>query len=301
MRSERRRESSGGELSPALVHAQHEALVHVAPDLAAELEGIAEGSRRSLAEIVAAAQAVAIDSILPDASCMGEVTCLYVDGPRGPVLGQTFDVECGALVIVRIATEVEQLVVTVPGCLGLFGFAASGVAVGVARMYSTEARLGTSASALVRACVREPDATSALARLLASPPASAHHVMVGDGRDFHGVESNGARHVPTQHGARTAHVHTNHAFDPVIRQSERVPTDSTTFTRMEVITTAYAQERPRDGDELLAFLRVQAPDCAIAAAEIVGGTLRLELPGASGVRLALSDYRGPTSAEVLLR
>jgi isopenicillin-N N-acyltransferase-like protein len=58
---------------------------------------------------------------------------------------------------------------------------------------------------------------------LATRLSSGHHYMMADGREFFGVETSGKQKVVTQVGARAAHLHTNHCFDPVLRRCERVP------------------------------------------------------------------------------
>jgi len=78
--------------------------------------------------------------------------------------------------------------------------------------------------------------------------------MIADGTDFFGVETSGQHKVTTQIGPKTAHVHTNHCFDPVLRKHERVSPASTTYRRMELATTAYAQHRPQTAQEVWTFL-----------------------------------------------
>jgi hypothetical protein len=78
--------------------------------------------------------------------------------------------------------------------------------------------------------------------------------MIADGRDFYGVETSGRLKVLTQQGGRAAHLHTNHCFDPVLRRHERVARTSTTFRRMELASTLYVQQRPRDAEGLWSLL-----------------------------------------------
>jgi isopenicillin-N N-acyltransferase-like protein len=74
--------------------------------------------------------------------------------------------------------------------------------------------------------------------------------MIADGQEFFGVECSGQLKVLTQVGAKAAHLHTNHCFDPVLRSRERVPRTSSTFDRLNMATTLYVQQRPSDLDGL---------------------------------------------------
>jgi isopenicillin-N N-acyltransferase-like protein len=64
------------------------------------------------------------------------------------------------------------------------------------------------------------------------------------------VECSGELKVLTQLGPRAAHLHTNHCFDPVLRQRETISRRSSTFDRLNMATTLYAQHRPRTPEAL---------------------------------------------------
>ena len=54
-------------------------------------------------------------------------------------------------------------------------------------------------------------------------------------------------------GPETGHVHTNHCFDPSLRQREATPRSPASFRRLELASTLYVQRRPATAVEVLAF------------------------------------------------
>lgn len=233
------------------------------PTLAEELVGIAEGADLTPAQIIVLNHYTDLRDIAPgsvDAPEGDGCTAIYVSGPAGPVLGQTWDMHASAAPYVRVIRvapkdgSAEMLCLTLTGCLGMAGIGRSGVAVTINNLTSTDARVGLVWPALVRAMLGDPDARTAYARLLAAPLSSGHHYMIADGRDFFGVETSGELKVLTQVGPKAAHVHTNHCFDPVLRTRENVARDTTSFFRLDMATTLYLQERPRDLDGLWSLL-----------------------------------------------
>ena len=238
--------------------------------LYAELLGIARGAG------VSPAQAVILNhytdlrdvppSVLSDETDEtgddpGGCTAVYVPGDTaGSVLGQTWDMHGTARPFVRMIRirprggDDEILCFTLTGCLGMTGLAADGVGVTINNLSSTDGQVGVVWPALVRAMLAAGSAARAYALLERTRLSSGHHYMVADGRSFYGVETSGQLKVLTQTGARAAHLHTNHCFDPVLRKRERVPRVSTTFRRLELASTLYVQQRPQTTDDLWRFL-----------------------------------------------
>ncbi len=242
------------------------------PELAAEFAGIARGAAidpallvvlnhyTDLRDIPRAAlgpgYARAGEGAEPDD---GGCTAVYVPGLETPILGQTWDMHRTASPYVRLlrikpkSGDGELLFFTLVGCLAMTGMNEHGVAVTINNLTSTDAQLGVLWPALVRAMLAETTAQAAHDRLMATTLSSGHHYMMADGRDFFGVESSGQHKVLTQVGARAAHIHTNHCFDPVLRKVERVSPVSTTFRRMDLATTLYVQQRPQTPAQLWDF------------------------------------------------
>ena len=191
----------------------------------------------------------------------GGCTAVYVPGDTGgPVLGQTWDMHGTARPFVRMirirpkGSDEETLCFTLTGCLGMTGLSADGVGVTINNLSSTDGQVGVVWPALVRAMLAAGSAARAYALLERTRLSSGHHYMMADGREFFGVETSGQLKVLTQTGARAAHLHTNHCFDPVLRKRERVPRVSTTFRRLELASTLYVQQRPQTVEQLWAFL-----------------------------------------------
>lgn len=232
------------------------------PEHAAELDGIAEGADLEPARIVVLNHYTdLVESVGPrrDAGD-GGCTAIYANGDDGPVLGQTWDMHATALPYVRAlhlaprAGGPQTFVLTLAGCVGMAGMSSTGVAVTINNLRSTDGGVGVVWPSLVRAMLAAPDAAAARAVLQRVPLSSGHHYMIADPGEFFGVETSGQLKVLTQQGARAAHLHTNHCFDPVLRKHEAVPNSSTTFARLNLATTIYAQQRPRDVDGIWSLL-----------------------------------------------
>lgn len=242
------------------------------PGLHAELLGIAEGANMSPEDIVVLNHYTDLRDVPPSAVGLpsseaeqadadpGGCTSIYFTGVEGPVLGQTWDMHASAEPFVRMmsvapkGTTQQSLCFTLTGCLGMAGLGQDAVAVTINNLSSTDGGVGVVWPAVVRAMLDAPSATDARERLYALPLSSGHYYTIADGRDFFGVESSGQRKVLTQVGPRAAHLHTNHCFDPVLRQHEAVPRGSTSFARLNMATTLYAQHRPSTLDELWTLL-----------------------------------------------
>ncbi|HEY8375568.1 MAG TPA: C45 family peptidase [Nannocystis sp.] len=196
----------------------------------------------------------------PETADPGGCTAIYLPGDGAPVLGQTWDMHGTAEPFVRAlrirprSGDDELVCFTLTGCLGMTGLHSSGVAVTINNLSSTDGQVGVVWPALVRAMLAAGSAVRARDLLLRTRLSSGHHYMIADGRDFFGVETSGKLKVVTQTGARAAHIHTNHCFDPVLRRHEAVPKASTSFRRLELATTLYVQQRPRGARDLWTLL-----------------------------------------------
>ncbi len=240
------------------------------PELHEELLGIAQGSNMAPEDIVVLNHYTDLRDVPPEAVGLptadaevgdpGGCTSIYYAGIEGPVLGQTWDMHASAEPFVRMMsieppdTGQQSLCFTLTGCLGMAGLGQDAVAVTINNLSSTDGGLGVVWPAVVRTMLAAPTAKAARDRLLSLPLSSGHYYTIADGRDFFGYETSGQLKVLTQTGPRAAHLHTNHCFDPVLRQREAVPRGSTTFGRLNMATTLYAQQRPSTFDELWSLL-----------------------------------------------
>jgi isopenicillin-N N-acyltransferase-like protein len=245
-------------------------LAREAPDLHLELLGIADGSDLGPERIVVLnhytdlrdvpASVLGADAAPVEESAEGGCTGISRHGLHGPILGQTWDMHATAEPFVRMirvkpeGSDAEALCFTLTGCLGMAGLGHAGVAVTINNLTTTDGRVGLVWPALVRKMLAQGSAAEARAVLERTPLSSGHYYVIADGRDFFGFECSGELKVLTQKGARAAHLHTNHCFDPVMRQREAVSRKSTTFHRLNMATTLYAQRRPSSVAELWELL-----------------------------------------------
>lgn len=303
-----------------------------APELAAELRGIARGAGVTQAQLVVLNHYTDLrdlpgelreEVVAGDTPDPGGCTAVYVPGAgQGPVLGQTWDMHGSARPFVRVLRirprggDDEMLCFTLTGCLGLMGISASGVALTINNLFTTDGQIGVLWPAVVRSLLAEASAAAARARLARMRLGGGRNFMLADGREFFGVECSAQMQVLMQVGAGAAHLHTNHCFDPVLRRRERVPKNSTSFRRMELASTLYVQQQPRDAAGLWKLLASHdgyprslcshvgeassdmnaSRTCGAMVMRLVGG----EVLAAAGCahensprRLELSRWRGP--------
>ncbi len=244
-----------------------------APQLGEELLGIARGADITPAQCIVLNHYTDLRDVHPrvleggaasspadESGDPGGCTALYVNGPEGPILAQTWDMHGTAEPYVRLIRirprngDTDLLCFTITGCVGMTGINQAGVAVTINNLTSTDAQVGLVWPVLVRKMLTQRTATGAREVLMNAKLSSGHHYMIADESDFFGIETSGQHKVWTQKGPKTAHVHTNHCFDPVLRKYEKVSPISTTYRRMELATTAYAQHRPATMAEVWDFL-----------------------------------------------
>lgn len=259
--------------------ALHLPVLHRAlPQLAEELEGIAEGAALSPARVLALNLDADLQGLprsvlgkapvdppphaVPETD-PGGATAIYLHGVRGPLLGETWDLPACVEPFVRMLRiapaggEHEVLCLTLAGCLGVAGLSSRGVAATMLDLRCTDGRVGVAWPAVLRAMLEQSHARAAYELLLRTPLGGGHHSVLADGHDYYGVEASAELKVLTQLGPRAAHLHTNHCFDPVLRRREAVRRGSTTFHRLNLVTTLYAQARPRDAEGLWSLLHTR--------------------------------------------
>ncbi len=212
------------------------------------------------------------DAAMVAAQWREETLLLFVQGPDGPVLGlarresglmqmsprpdpQASQAILSVFVAVPPGDATPYLVIAAPGGLGSLLLTRSGLLIASASLARTQHSPPDAVfhEVVHRQLLRYPrvedvESASELATL------RGRFVAIVDAQNFSGMECAGGQVVRTQKGARTAHLHANHAFDPVLRAGERVVAASTSFDRTIDATTIYAQTRPASGAQVLAFL-----------------------------------------------
>jgi hypothetical protein len=232
-----------------------ERLLAHAPREAAELAAIAKACERELHELLV------LDGGLLELLTGAELERslgLYVDGPAGPVLGgawvlPTRETELVALRPVTLVEGRRAWIFGLPGSLGLAGVSASGHAVLANLLRPATSGPGIPGSALLRRLLAAPRLDQARAQIESVDLADGRNWMLADGRAFFGFEQLGGERILTRIGRKVGHVHTNHCFDPSLRQREARPRSPLSFRRLELASTIYVQRRPASAEAMLEF------------------------------------------------
>ncbi|MEE9384568.1 MAG: C45 family peptidase [Nannocystaceae bacterium] len=268
-------------------------LNRMAPPLSAELLGIARGAAVDPEALVILNHFTDLVQLTPTALGRprsehapvarpdpGGGTSLYVCGSEGPILGQTWDLHPSTdpyVRIMRIRTaphDNEWMCLTLTGCLGMAGMSNKGVAVVANNLSVADARIGLIWPALIRLLLEQPNVASATELIMRTPGPGGHHYMLADGHAFAGIETSGRHQVRTQRSPKSAHLHTNHFFDPKLRRFENVPRASSTYQRMEIASTRLVQTRPNTAHDVLRFLssREGRPTAAVTRTRLEPAT-----------------------------
>lgn len=237
-----------------LARASFERIEALAPRLAAEQRAVAQACMLEPAELLALDGGF-VDVLLGEGGCERSLS-FYVDGPRGPVLSGAWalsELEAEH-VSLRSITPAGPRVLGLPGSFGLAGLAAAGFGVQANLLRPASVGVGVPGSALLRMALDQPDLLAARATLERTPLIDGRSWMLADGRSLFGIEQLHEQCVVTRVSPKTGHVHTNHCFDPALRQREGLPRSAVSFRRMELASTLYVQQRPSTGEQVLAFL-----------------------------------------------
>lgn len=234
--------------------ASFERLEQLAPALAAEQRRVAEACDLDPAELLALDGGF-VDGLLGRGELERSLS-FYVDGPRGPVLAGAWalsELETAHVELRRVGPGGAR-VLGLPGSLGLAGVAAAGFGVQASTLRPASVGVGVPGSAALRLALDQPDLLAARQTLERTPLTDGRSWMLADGRDLFGLEQLHEQVVLTRVSPRTGHVHTNHCFDPALRQREGQPRCALGFRRMELASTLYVQQRPSTAEQVLEFL-----------------------------------------------
>ena len=221
-------------------------------DLHAELEGIAEGSGLSPAQILVLnhytdLRDLGLKDIAPNTQDdPGGCSAWFVDdgkvgGER--FLGQTWDMHGSATpyaLVLRIPHPRGELVVfTITGCLGMTGLSSWGTSLTINNLNSLDATLGVVWPAMVRACVQAESAKAAFDLAMKSPIGSGRHYIFADETDAFAMETSGTKKKAVwEHragGGRGSWIHTNHCVDDEMKPTARILPTSTTLKRYDTL------------------------------------------------------------------
>ena len=209
---------------------------------------------------------------------------LYVDGPRGPVLGGAWSLvgdEADAVglrpVVLGEDRERPAWVFGLPGSFGLAGIAAAGHVALANLLRPQQPGPGLPGSVVLRRLLAAPRLDAARTTIVATDLADGRNWMLSDGLEFLGFEQLGAERILTRVGRKTGHVHANHCFDPSLRQREAKPRSPLSFRRLELASTLYVQRRPDCAESMLAYLAEVEAAAFAEVSERAGVALAVEL------------------------
>lgn len=209
--------------------AEHQAF---APDLMLELQGMADATGLSLAELVInngftdfidvvynlgaeAESAIAPPLVADNCTAFMAPPARSADGQA--FLGQTWDMHASATPYVILIQgqpddAPEFLTFTITGCVGMIGMNSEGISVGINNLMSTDGQIGVTWPFVVRKILQQTDLDAALECLTGAKLAGAHNYMLMDkqGRGYEVEAMSTSQHV--QELADETITHTNHCL-----------------------------------------------------------------------------------------
>lgn len=190
------------------------------PDIAAEIQGLADGSATELMDILLRVGFEFFDGPAP-VGC----TAMAFKGPHGAILGQNWDAPPDAAKELALFLHIgpdgfEQAVIASVGGLAWAGCNRHGLVLLNNDLMLRSRGPGLPSQIVRRIALKEPRVEAALAALRSLPHMAGRSYLLGDAAgDVAGIEVSAGRAVRVSQ--RTAPVlHTNHALDPDIRDDE---------------------------------------------------------------------------------
>lgn len=248
-----------------------------APQQASELRALAEQADLSPAHLLLLDGGV-LEALTGTA--IERSLALYVDGPSGAVLAGAWALPSHECMHVELRPRAGGgLSFGLPGGSALAGIAAGGHAVLSNLLRPRALGPGIPGSLLLQRLLDAPRLEHARAAIETTALVDGRNWMLADGRVFCGIEQLGAERIVTRVGPKTGHVHTNHCFDPSLRQREAIPRSPASFRRLELASTIYVQRRPSTAAEVLAFFDEVEHAAFAEPAERAQTLLAIELLG----------------------
>jgi len=209
--------------------AEHQAY---APDLMAEMQGIADATGLTLAELVInngftdfidtiyrlgdITQPAAAPPLVAD-NCTAFMVPRCRSATGAAFFGQTWDMHASATpYVILIHGQPDDapafLTFTVTGCVGMIGMNSAGITVGVNNLMATDGQIGVTWPFVVRKILQQRDLDAALECLTGARLAGAHNYMLMDsqGRGFEVEAMSSTHHVHELAGETISH--TNHCL-----------------------------------------------------------------------------------------
>ena len=208
--------------------AEHQAY---APDLMDELQGMADATRLSLAELVVMNGFTDFIDVVynlgditvpaPPALVSDNCTAFMLPGNRSAdgqaYFGQTWDMHASATpYVILIHGQPDDapdfLTFTITGCVGMIGMNSAGITVGINNLMATDGQIGVTWPFVVRKILQQDDLDAALECLTSAKLAGAHNYMLMNrhGKGYE-VEAMSTTHYVHELAEETI-THTNHCL-----------------------------------------------------------------------------------------
>ena len=214
-----------------------------APDIALEIEGIAQGAGLSLTDIVILNNYTDFrDIILPEEGC----SSVHIQTPDQVLAGQTWDMHRSAknyMCLIHVPETInhsEQLVLTLVGCVGLMGVTTNNTLIGVNNINTANAKTGLIWPLLVRRVLEQKTLGDMRATLMHAPVTSGHNYLISSpegGEHLEITPSVSEKVGALLKGQIGGIFHTNHCLGSEIQKLEdKTSMSSTTFNRWELLS-----------------------------------------------------------------
>ena len=284
--------------------AEHQAY---APDLMDELQGMADATGLSLAELVINngftdfidviynVGDITVPAVAP-AMASDNCTAFLVPNERSATgngyFGQTWDMHASAtpyVILIRGKPDQgpEFLSFSITGCVGMIGMNSEGIAVGINNLMSADGQIGVTWPFVVRKVLQQDNIGDALECVTEAKLAGAHNYMLmdGDGAGYE-VEAMSTSHHVRELDEETI-AHTNHCLiqDNLRVSRERTPTSTESSRRRLERARELLANEALDIDDLMALTRDDVAICARPQPP-----MEVESCGAAIMRPATGDF-----------
>lgn len=200
-----------------------------APDVHEEVEGMAQGAGRTVAEMIVLGGFTDVVDVLRAPIAEDDCTALLVPASHADAayLAQTWDMHDTAgpyIVMCRIEPDrgPAALVYTTAGCVGQMGMNEAGIAVGINNLTAAAGQIGVTWPYVVRKVLEQTDIDDALAAVMEADVAGGHNFLLlgPDGTGYNVEAMPGKTAVDRLDGQPL--VHTNHCLHASTRALEAV-------------------------------------------------------------------------------
>lgn len=212
---------------------------HYAPELISELQGMADATGLSLAELIIVNGFTDFIDVVHNSgqhspaatkAAADNCTAVLVPGNRtqngAALFGQTWDMHDSATEHVimlhgKPTGKPEFLAFTTVGCIGMIGMNDAGITVGINNLLSADGQPGVTWPFVIRRVLEQTDIEDALHCITDAKLAGAHNYLLLDaaGCGYNIEAAPTAQHVTELHGEPL--VHSNHCLMPATRSVQR--------------------------------------------------------------------------------